>query len=122
MTKWPFKITGATLDVIQALAEAKRETYGLEIAKRTGRFGSTVVPILEKLHEARWVTRHWEHVPTKGERRDRPPRRYYRLTKEGARQARLLLDERRPPRTVFFESTEAMDEYLSKIPLPGDRP
>jgi len=76
--------------VLRALwAEQGRELYGIEIGDLAGLPSGTVHPILARLEGLRWVESRWEDIDPKVE--GRPARRYYRLTTDGAEQARLAL-------------------------------
>jgi DNA-binding PadR family transcriptional regulator len=55
----------------------------------------TLYPMLARLQEQGLVTSEWERAPAVA---GRPPRKYYRLTGEGARVARRQLE--RAPRMV----------------------
>jgi PadR family transcriptional regulator, regulatory protein PadR len=76
--------------VLRALLAAPgRELYGIEIGDGAGLPSGTVHPILARLEGLRWVESRWEDIDPKVE--GRPARRYYRLTTDGAEQARLAL-------------------------------
>jgi len=85
------RMTLYTLRVLSAFLEAALgPLYGLEISKASGLPGATVYPILIRLEGAGWLVSEWENInPTKEGRR---PRRYYRLTAEGAVVARRELE------------------------------
>jgi DNA-binding PadR family transcriptional regulator len=88
--------------VLQALLEdPQRELYGRELGEAAGLPSGTIHPILARLEGWGWVESRWEDVDpsTAG----RPARRYYRLTADGAVQAREALaraDRARPRRTA----------------------
>lgn len=63
--------------------------YGLEITARTGLLPGTTYPILQRLLDHGWLTDEWEDLDP--HEAARPRRRYYRLTDDGARQAREAL-------------------------------
>lgn len=90
------RITQPTLDVLEVLIHAfdeDEQIHGWAIMKVTKRAGPTVYKVLDRLEDAQWITGEWE-----AQRPDQsgPRRRFYRLTGEGARAARVLLTERRP--------------------------
>ena len=91
----PKRITQALLDVLELLVEATREgceLHGWALMKSTHRSGPTVYGVLDRLEDAGWITGSFEqHNPEPG----RPPRRFYRLTGEGATRAERLLASRR---------------------------
>ncbi len=86
----PPKMTMATQLVLRALlADPADELYGSEIAGAAGLMSGTVHPILARLEAAGWVESRWEDVDPQVA--GRPARRYYRITGDGARQARSEL-------------------------------
>ncbi len=56
--------------------------YGLEISKAAGLPSGSLYPILARLEREGWVTSDWEKLDA--HEAGRPPRRYYRLTPNGA--------------------------------------
>lgn len=89
------RITIATRLVLRELLSAGKEgTYGREIVRATELKSGTVHPVLVKLARAGWLTSSREDIDPHEE--GRPPRMYYRLTEEGAEQAKAAL--RRPVR------------------------
>jgi PadR family transcriptional regulator, regulatory protein PadR len=60
--------------------------YGYELMKTAKLASGTLYPMLARLQEQGLVTSEWEPAPAG--LAGRPPRRYYRLTGEGARVAR----------------------------------
>ncbi|GAA2709370.1 MULTISPECIES: PadR family transcriptional regulator [Actinoplanes] len=87
-------MTAAVAGVLEAfLADPGTQRYGLEIMQATGYPSGTVYPILMRLHRAGWLTAEWEEVdPVIAER---PARRWYRFTPDGAATARTELAARR---------------------------
>jgi DNA-binding PadR family transcriptional regulator len=87
-----FRVTDATLDVLEVLLGLEDDLYGLKIAKAISRPTGSVFPILARLEECGWVVSEWEA----GDPAARGPRRrFYRLTPDGRVQARDLVAERR---------------------------
>jgi DNA-binding PadR family transcriptional regulator len=81
------RMTTSVLKVVAALlATGDTERYGLQLMQDTGLPSGTLYPILVRLERAGWVASKWEEVDPATE--GRPTRRYYRLTGEGAVQAR----------------------------------
>jgi PadR family transcriptional regulator, regulatory protein PadR len=79
------------------LGDPTGELYGLELAEETGLLPGTAYPILMRLEKEGWVTSRWERIRPEVE--GRPRRRYYRLTANGAEQAKAAIaDARRPSR------------------------
>lgn len=87
-----FRITDATLDVLEVLLHERGDLYGLRIAKAAGRPTGSVFPILAKLEDCGWVTSEWEagDPAVRG-----PRRRFYQLSPDGLVQARQVLNARR---------------------------
>ncbi len=84
------RMTMATQLVLRALlADPADELYGSEIGEAAGLMSGTVHPILARLEAAGWVDSRWEDIDPRAA--GRPARRYYRLTGEGAQQARAAL-------------------------------
>jgi PadR family transcriptional regulator PadR len=77
--------------LMEMARDAGARHYGLEMAKATGLSSGTLYPVLARLEQAGWVTSTWEEVDPS--RAGRPPRRYYRLTAVGVRQAASLREE-----------------------------
>lgn len=108
-----FRVTEATLDVLEALLGPDEELYGLKIAKAIERPTGSVFPILARLEQLGWVVSEWEpgDPSTRG-----PRRRFYRLSPDGLGEARSLLTERRPARKL------AGTTAAGHRPLRGLRP
>lgn len=71
------------------LDDVSRPCYGFELMKRTDLPSGTLYPILARLEGAGWLVGEWEEIdPAEAQR---PARRLYRITAEGARVARLEL-------------------------------
>jgi DNA-binding PadR family transcriptional regulator len=85
------RVTLPLLRVLTALLDGER--YGLDLAKSAGLTTGTVYPILQRLESDGWVASRWEQIDPVAE--GRRPRRYFALTKTGAREAHKLLDETR---------------------------
>jgi PadR family transcriptional regulator PadR len=71
------------------LAEPDREHYGAEIGTAAGLASGTTHPILARLEGIGWLTSRWEEIDASAAKR--PARRYYRLTADGAANARAAL-------------------------------
>lgn len=96
-SKPPFKVTAATLDVLEVLLTGGDELYGLKIAKMIQRPSGSVVPILMRLEAAGWVTSQWEPEPAESRG---PRRRFYQIDPNHAAGARALILSRRPGKGV----------------------
>jgi DNA-binding PadR family transcriptional regulator len=92
------KMTIQTQLVLRALLEnPTRELYGLEICAAAGLASGTIHPILARLEAMAWLESQWEDIDPAKE--GRPKRRYYRLSPDGAEQARHALATARNPIT-----------------------
>jgi len=90
------KMTPQTQAVLRALLERPtHELYGLQIGKAAGLATGTIHPILARLEGLGWLDSHWEDIDPAAE--GRPRRRYYRLSADGAEQARHALATARHP-------------------------
>jgi PadR family transcriptional regulator len=67
------------------LQDPSKRFYGLEISRQANLQRGTLYPILRRLEDAGLITGEWETIDPTVERRR--PRRYYRLTNDGLRQA-----------------------------------
>ena len=79
------------------LADPAAEHYGYDLMKAARLPSGTLYPMLARLEQQGLVRSEWEE-----QRRDasgRPPRKYYRLTAEGARIGRLELAQAPTPPT-----------------------
>lgn len=84
------RMTITTQLVLEAfLEDPQQERYGLEICQAAGLPSGTVHPILARFEGLGWLESRWEDVDPRDE--GRPQRRYYRLTREGAAEARSAL-------------------------------
>ena len=84
------KLTGPLVRVLRVLtADPSAQHYGYDLMKAARLPSGTLYPMLARLQQEGLVQSEWE-----AQREDaggRPPRKYYRLTAEGARVARLEL-------------------------------
>lgn len=84
-----------TLPVARVLAALLRDPdgdhYGLSLMKAAGLASGTLYPILTRLTEAGWLTKHWEDIDPAAA--GRPARAYYRLTADALPVARQRLAE-----------------------------
>jgi DNA-binding PadR family transcriptional regulator len=81
-------LSSATALVLDALGRGIQ--HGFDILDATGLPSGTVYPILRRLEHDRLATSKWEDARI-AQREQRPPRRYYALTRAGE----ALLDEAR---------------------------
>ncbi len=84
------KLTGPLERVLRVmLADPSAQHYGYDLMKAAKLPSGTLYPMLARLQQDGLVESEWE-----AQREDtggRPPRKYYRLTAEGARVARIEL-------------------------------
>lgn len=100
------RITVPTARLLAALlADPQADRYGLDLMQSTGLASGTLYPLLRRLMESGWLTTRWEEVDPAAQ--GRPARRYYRLTPQGATQARQALEEMRAA-TVVPEPTRTV--------------
>ncbi|MBB5824049.1 PadR family transcriptional regulator [Micromonospora carbonacea] len=84
------RMTLATQRVLRVLLDKPAEArYGLQICEEANLASGTIHPILARLEKVGWLESHWENVDP--HRAGRPRRRYYRLSPDGAQQARTAL-------------------------------
>jgi PadR family transcriptional regulator PadR len=106
------KLTGPLERVLRVLsADPSAQHYGYDLMKAAKLPSGTLYPMLARLQQDGLVESEWE-----GQREDaggRPPRRYYRLTAEGLRVARLELAQAAPA------SSARMARHASPRPAPG---
>ena len=78
----PRGITFTTINVLHAVASGSR--HGFDIIDATGLPSGTVYPALGRLERDGLVRSSWED-PAAAREEKRPPRRYYKVTAQGAR-------------------------------------
>jgi PadR family transcriptional regulator, regulatory protein PadR len=89
------KITVPLRRVLQAfLEDPAAPRYGYDLMKAAGLKSGTLYPMLSRLERDELVSSGWETPRHQGER----PRKYYQLTGEGIRVARLELTRTSPGR------------------------
>ncbi len=84
------KLTGPLRRVLEVfLADVSARQYGYDLMKAAKLPSGTLYPMLARLQDQGLLTSAWgPQAPDAG---GRPPRRYYQLTGEGVRVARLEL-------------------------------
>lgn len=94
----PKRMTKQTLRLLETfLSDLNREWYGFDLMELTGLQSGTIYPILHRLQEDEWLSSSREQIDPK--REGRPPRRMYRLTGLGEREARARIERPAPART-----------------------
>ena len=73
-------LTYSSAVILQAVANGY--LYGFDIIDITGLPGGTVYPALRRLEEAGYLASKWEKQSI-AQTEQRPPRKYYELTREG---------------------------------------
>ena len=104
MASFPIRLTTTTRAVLDLFMQARaaggaaERLWGYRICEDTGLGSGTVYPILERLLEAGLITATWEDpLPA-----DRPPRRFYVLTDNGAAAYAVALAARPRRRASFI--------------------
>jgi PadR family transcriptional regulator, regulatory protein PadR len=86
----PVKLTGPLERVLKVLtADPSASHYGYDLMKAAKLPSGTLYPMLARLEQEGLVESEWEAQRT--DAGGRPPRKFYRLTAEGARVARAEL-------------------------------
>jgi DNA-binding PadR family transcriptional regulator len=80
----PVALSSAMALVLDALSRGYR--YGFDILEATGLPSGTVYPILRRLEHERLARSKWEDARL-AQKEQRPPRRYYELTRDGQARA-----------------------------------
>ena len=89
------KLTGPLERVLRAfLADPAGRYYGYDLMKAARLSSGTLYPMLARLEREGLLTSAWE--PWAGDPSGRPPRKYYELTGEGSRVARIELARAAP--------------------------
>ena len=84
------KLTAPLERVLRAfLADVSAQHYGYDLMKAARLPSGTLYPMLARLEDQGLVTSEWE--PQREDSAGRPPRKYYQLTGDGIRVARLEL-------------------------------
>ncbi len=91
----PQRVTLPTLQILAAfMSDLRRDDwYGRALSQHTGLGSGTVLQCLYRLERWGWLESRWEDRDV-ATRDGRPPRRFYRLTGVGQREANALLVER----------------------------
>lgn len=90
------KLTGPLERVLRVLvADPTAEHYGYDLMKAARLPSGTLYPMLARLQQEGLVDSQWEEQ--RPDAAGRPPRKYYRLTAEGARVALLELAQAKTP-------------------------
>lgn len=106
------RMTDQTMRILEAMLEdPSGDWYGLQLSEAASLKSGTIYPALARLEHYGWLESDWEKVDPS--RVGRPKRKLYRLTRDGASTARLLVADRglkdRPARRKFKLS-----------PVPGE--
>jgi DNA-binding PadR family transcriptional regulator len=78
--------------VLHALARGFQ--YGFDIMEETGLTSGTIYPALDRLETLGFAQSQWEEAHL-AQAEKRPPRKYYRITPEGARELQEALERHR---------------------------
>ncbi|HTZ29627.1 MAG TPA: PadR family transcriptional regulator [Streptosporangiaceae bacterium] len=106
------KLTGPLERVLRVLtADPSAQHYGYDLMKAAKLPSGTLYPMLARLQQDGLVESEWE--VQREEAGGRPPRKYYRLTAEGLRVARLELAQ------ASSSSPARQAGYGTARPAPG---
>jgi DNA-binding PadR family transcriptional regulator len=78
--------------VLHALARGFR--YGFDIMEETGLTSGTIYPALDRLETLGFARSEWEDARL-AQAEKRPPRKYFRITSDGARELERALERHR---------------------------
>ena len=107
------KLTGPLERVLRVLtADPSAPHYGYDLMKAAKLPSGTLYPMLARLQQDGLVESEWE--AQREEAGGRPPRKYYRLTAEGLRVARLELAQ------AASRSPARQAGYGTARPAPGN--
>lgn len=81
-----------TVMVLHALARGS--AYGFDIMEETGLTSGTIYPALDRLERLGLARSEWEEAAL-AQAEKRPPRRYYQITPDGARELHGALERHR---------------------------
>jgi DNA-binding PadR family transcriptional regulator len=81
-----------TVLVLHALA--RNCAYGFDIMEETGLTSGTIYPALDRLETLGFAVSEWEDARIAQEEK-RPPRRYFRITPQGAEALRAAMERHR---------------------------
>ena len=81
-----------TVMVLHALARGC--LYGFDIMEETGLTSGTIYPALDRLETLGFAHSEWEDARV-AQAEKRPPRRYFRITPDGARELQEALERHR---------------------------
>jgi DNA-binding PadR family transcriptional regulator len=93
------------------LADVSARHYGYDLMKAAKLPSGTLYPMLARLQDQGLVASQWEPQPD--DAAGRPPRKYYQLTGEGVRVARLELAQ---------AASTARGAAARRVPIPGTLP
>ena len=85
----PVTLTHTTAILLKTMIGGRR--YGFEIMEATGLASGTVYPALRRLESAGMIESRWEEARYAAAAQ-RPPRRYYRLTRSGEKMLTAALE------------------------------
>jgi PadR family transcriptional regulator, regulatory protein PadR len=114
------KLTGPLERVLRVMtADPSAQHYGYDLMKAAKLPSGTLYPMLARLQQDGLVDSEWE--AQREEAGGRPPRKYYRLTAEGLRVARLELAQaasRSPARQAGYGAARPAPGRTAR-PAPG---
>jgi|SRR5687768_14693145 DNA-binding PadR family transcriptional regulator len=90
-----------TVAVLHAIAAGYR--FGFDVVDATGLTSGTVYPALDRLEDLGYLRSSWEDA-SEAHRENRPPRRYFSLTADGARVLASALAKHKTLRPVSLRA------------------
>ncbi|MGO8957847.1 MAG: PadR family transcriptional regulator [Streptosporangiaceae bacterium] len=102
------------------LADTSARHHGYELMKAARLQSGTLYPLLGRLQDQGLVTSEWE--PPAGDAGGRPPRKYYQLTGEGVRVARLEITRAASTSGRRTEGAVRPARGSAARPAPGSAP
>jgi PadR family transcriptional regulator PadR len=116
------KLTASLERVLRVfLTDTSALHYGYDLMKAARLPSGTLYPMLARLQEQGLVTSQWEPQPD--DAGGRPPRKYYQLTGEGVRVARLELAQAASAASASAASGGAGRGGAGRgVRIPGTRP
>ena len=86
------RVTHALVEVaLVIMGRPDDQLWGYELSRQAGVRSGVLYPILHRMLDEGWLVDGWEELDPAIDKR--PPRRYYRLTEEGARQLGAVLQK-----------------------------
>ena len=85
--------------ILRAMADGPVYVYGLRVVRLTGLPSGTVYPALRRLERDGLILSHPEQQAI-ADAEQRPPRKYYKLTRAGRKQLRPRMEDSKSPNVL----------------------